>query len=295
MSHPLDPPTLGKPSRLSGKPGRLEPNGSESVAAYRFGGGDAADPNVPGRAIALRAACIAGVAHRAAGLGSDDAFSWQLTTTGVAAAIADGVGTTSGARAAAQLAASEACRVLAGAEPRTGASDRTDDVRRAVAAAGRAVEESRGGDGDGATTLVVAFVPFDGHSTIGGVGDSTAFLLCARESQMDERGDDARGEWHELFRPASEDDMLSTATEALPAPAPVVEVVDVDPGQGSAIVLMTDGIAGPLRDGPETVAPAFAEMLRKPPSLLGLGHLLDFSRKGCLDDRTLLGLWRLSS
>lgn len=63
---------------------------------------------------------------------------------------------------------------------------------------------------------------------------------------------------------------------------------------GDALVLVTDGVADPLRDGPETVAPALAGALGQPPGALSLIGLVDFSRQGCHDDRTLLGVWRLT-
>ena len=61
---------------------------------------------------------------------------------------------------------------------------------------------------------------------------------------------------------------------------------------GDALVLVTDGVADPLRDGPETVAPALAGALGEPPDAVALVGLVDFSRQGCHDDRTLLGVWR---
>jgi hypothetical protein len=58
-------------------------------------------------------------------------------------------------------------------------------------------------------------------------------------------------------------------------------------------VLATDGIADPWRDGPATVAPVLAAALAHPPPALELAQLSDFSRQGCHDDRTMLGVWLL--
>ncbi len=60
-------------------------------------------------------------------------------------------------------------------------------------------------------------------------------------------------------------------------------------------MLVTDGTANPLRDGPTTVAPALAAVLRGGPagelSPLALAAAADFSRRGCQDDRTILVAW----
>jgi serine/threonine protein phosphatase PrpC len=57
------------------------------------------------------------------------------------------------------------------------------------------------------------------------------------------------------------------------------------------LVLASDGIADPWRDGPATVAPAFTELVASRPSPLALARLADFSRHGCHDDRTIVLLW----
>jgi hypothetical protein len=57
-------------------------------------------------------------------------------------------------------------------------------------------------------------------------------------------------------------------------------------------VLVTDGVGDPLRDGPGTVGPGLADGLAEPPHPLALAGLVDFSRQGCHDDRTLAAIWR---
>jgi hypothetical protein len=78
-------------------------------------------------------------------------------------------------------------------------------------------------------------------------------------------------------------DTIETASVVLPA--------------GAGLVLLTDGVADPVRDGPGTVAPALAEVLRGGPSgaltPLALAEAADFSRRGCQDDRTILAVWPL--
>ncbi|MDA8062813.1 MAG: protein phosphatase 2C domain-containing protein [Actinomycetota bacterium] len=148
-------------------------------------------------------------------------------------------------------------------------------VRRAVVAVGEALR-----DGPGATTLVVAAVALDGRGRVARVGDSTALVLGA-------------GEWRELFSEADPDGgSMSTLTGALPAARPEVELADLLIGPGEALVLVTDGIGDPLRDGPGTVAPALGAALASAPTPLGLAWVVDFSRQGCHDDRTVLALWK---
>jgi serine/threonine protein phosphatase PrpC len=203
-------------------------------------------------------------------------------------AVADGVGSVEGSAAASAAAVDAVCAALldsalasllgatlAGALP--GAPPEDDHWTRAFAAAHAAVVAA-----GGATTLVVAVVGGDGRGAVARVGDSTALLLVG-------------GGWRELWPTGAPDDgSLSTATAALPARpglAPEIEVVAVNLEAGAALILVTDGIADPLRDGPTTVAPALAEALAAVPSPLALALVADFSRQGCFDDRTVVGLW----
>jgi serine/threonine protein phosphatase PrpC len=157
---------------------------------------------------------------------------------------------------------------------------------------------------DLATTLVVAVIERDGPGAevnLARVGDSAAFVLDGHEWQ--EVGDGTGLEDATSLAAGTEvdgqHDMATTATSALPGPTPE-EVEDVAVGNfylspGQALVLMTDGLADPLRDGPSTVAPSLASVLAEAPggglSPLGLATVADFSRRGCQDDRALLAAW----
>lgn len=217
---------------------------------------------------AVRAATVAGVRHRLVGTASDDAYAWRYGADRLVVAIADGVGSVEDAGLAATAAVDAACEAGAELGPRW---------KEVVAAATRAVRVA-----GGATTLVVATVDASGRVELARVGDSTAFVLVA-------------GAWQELWveeEDAGNDDAgtVSTLTDALPSTeAPEVTEVRLEPG--AALLLMTDGVADPLRDGPTTVAPSLAEALAQPPGPLGLLVLADFSRQGCFDDRTILGVW----
>lgn len=292
----VSPPVLGRASPAADAPARLRAVADGSLAAYRADGGEHGGWS-------LRAASVAGVRHRLAGTGPEDAYAWACGPGWVAAAVADGVSGERGSAVAAHLAARAACDALVGALAEGGEGEaapaprgvpwndrgerdgtstaiggaagwRHEACREAVAAANRAVE----GAGSGATTIVVVIAAGSGELSAARVGDSTALQL-------------AGGVWSEIFASGDGDDLVATATAALPHPDPPIELADVTLAPSSTLLLVTDGIADPLRDGPTTVAPAFASLLAAPPPPLALAELVDFSRQGCHDDRTLLGLW----
>lgn len=74
-----------------------------------------------------------------------------------------------------------------------------------------------------------------------------------------------------------------------------VELMSYRLAPGAGLVLLTDGVAEPLRDGPATVAPGLAGVLRLGPTgelgPLELARAVDFSRRGAHDDRALLAAW----
>jgi hypothetical protein len=141
------------------------------------------------------------------------------------------------------------------------------------------------------TTLAVALLTSGaGGATawLARVGDSAAFVL-------------ADGQWQELFDGGDDDGLQGTATDVVPFTGDarhepgLITTATAHIPWGAAIVLMTDGMANPLRDGPSTVAPALAEVLspgaRGELAPLGLAAAADFSRRGCQDDRTVLVAW----
>lgn len=210
----------------------------------------------------VRAASVVGVRHRLAGQDNDDSFAWAHRLDLLAVAVADGLGSVPGSAAAARRAAAAA--VLAALD---------GGLEAAVCASNEAAE------GGGATTLVVALVVPDGTVEVARVGDSSAFVV------------EPGGAWRELF-PGPQDDKLGAATEALPAGRPALEAAATVLGSESVLVLATDGVADPWRDGPTTVAPAITGAVVERPSALQVAVLADFSRQGCHDDRTMLCVWR---
>ncbi len=304
-------PAWGEPSAAAGSPAQLRRRGGAPTASYRADGGRSED-------FLVLAASVGGVSHRLAARRCEDSFGWALPEPGhLALVVADGVGSAGRGGEGAELVVEAACRYLgengaggwASARCRGAISEASDALYRA---GGQAPAEL-------ATTIVVALLRASAgraEVTLGRVGDSTAFALSPD------------GEWHELFGAsgvgaagvaplagavtADEGDtaMLVTVTASLPLPSPgpalgapagaeadALELVSAELGRGEALVLLTDGAAQPLRDGPTTVAPGLAEALRcgRDGELgpLGLAGAVDFSRRGAHDDRTVLAAWPL--
>jgi serine/threonine protein phosphatase PrpC len=176
----------------------------------------------------------------------------------------------------------------------------TGDCAHSLGAASEELLKAGGADAaELSTTAVVALVSATGDGAdvaLARVGDSTAFLLAAN------------GEWTELFvggPPEGQEAgelVSSTATNVLPVPSGTTvslmratESVSTVLGPGAALVLVTDGLANALRDGPRTVAPGLAEVLAEAragePSPLALARAADFNRRGAHDDRTIVAVW----
>lgn len=254
---------LGRPSPAAAGAAALRPDGTAAEAAYRADGGDC-------EWCAVRAASVAGVRHRLAGQPGQDTFAWTRRGEELAVAVADGLGSVPGSGPTAARSA-----VAATAAALATAGTREAQVRAGVSAANDA---ARGG---GATTVVVAVLAAAGHACLARVGDSTAFVL-----------NDGGTGWREVFAtPAGDDELVATVTAALPADEVSAEVAAVTLGPADVLVLVTDGIADPWRDGPSTVAPSLSEAIAGRPDPLELAQLADFSRQGCHDDRTVVAVW----
>ncbi len=210
----------------------------------------------------VRAASLAGIRHRLAGSGPEDAYAWAVDGDTLTVSVADGVSNRSGSAAVAAAAATSAATAAA------------PSPEQAIGAANEAARSA----GEGATTLVVAVLHGSGTVRLARVGDSSAFVLSDLE-------------WREVWPPGADGGTIRTATTALPAAHPLIEEAEVRVGPGDALVLVTDGVADPVRDGPTTVAPGLAEGLATRPEPLDLARLIDFSRQGVHDDRTLLVVW----
>ncbi len=239
--------------------------------------------------LAVRAASVVGSRHRLAGEPSDDFFAWSQGDGWTALAVADGLGAIPGSAGAAARTCSAAVLAASSCDldgPGLDAPGLASAARLCMQAAESA---ARGG---GATTLVLALVAAGGAVCLARVGDSTAFVVDAQSTR-------------ELF-PAREDGTVGTATAALPlgedracglgadaasADGEVWETASLQLQPEAVLVLATDGVADPWRDGPQTVDPALRAAISGRPSPLDLAAVVDFSRQGCHDDRTVLCAW----
>jgi serine/threonine protein phosphatase PrpC len=249
-------PVFGRPSTASELPWVLTRRGA-GMAGIRA---DSADTDW----CALRVASVVGVRHRLAATGVQDSWAWDGDDDRVVLAVADGLGSYGDSGPVAATVVATAVAALAG-----GATD----LLGALEAANLAVS----GFEEGKSTIVLATVSRDGNAELLRVGDSTAFTLSGEV-------------WTELFS-GEDDEMRSPATAAIPSAEPEIQRARYDLQPGEVLVLLTDGVGDPLRDGPTTVAPGLAAALASPPHPLVLAAQADFSRQGCGDDRTLLGVW----
>jgi hypothetical protein len=280
-------PVWGEPSAATGAPVPLRTEAFASQACYRADGGQSAE-------FLVRAASVAGVAHRLSGRRCEDAYGWALPRPDrLAVIVADGVSTAGRGGEGADIAVEAACEHLLTAED--GGESRgwgEMECLAALRAASQAVSAAGGvSAAELSTTFVVALVSASGAGvevSLARVGDSSAFVLSGPE-------------WDELFPGRAEEELRGSVVGVLPlgsrAGGDNIETSSVVLPTGGALVLLTDGVADPLRDGPGTVAPALAEVLHGGPSgaltPLALANAADFSRRGCQDDRTILAVWGL--
>lgn len=253
-----DRPVFGRPSDAAGAEPALAGSGHSAVASWRADGASS-------DWCSLRAATVAGVRHRLAGQPGEDSYAWAHDDTRLAVAIGDGVGSVPGSGGA----AARACVAAVQEALERSADSPAEGVGASVEAANRAA------GGGGATTLVVLVLGRDGRADLARVGDSSAWSIAPG------------GEAFELFEPP-DPERADTVTTALPATSLTPEFRSVECEEGSLLVLVTDGVADPWRDGPTTVAPALTAALLDRPDPVDLLRLVDFSRQGCHDDRTVV-------
>ena len=267
------PPVLGRRSPAAATEPLLGHAGEAAGSCYRVEGG-----STPW--CSLRAVSVTGVRHRLSGQPGEDSFAWARAEAHLAVAVADGLGSVAASGGAARRAARAAADAAA-AHVAAGAAAGSAGVEGAAAAVeGGLAAANEAAGGGGATTLVLAVVGEDGCVDAGRVGDSTAFVVAAGGRS-----------WVEVFSGHGDDGAVGTETDALPSEGPQWEVARVRLDRSEVLVLATDGLADPWRDGPQTVAPALAEAVAGHPSARELARLADFSRQGCHDDRTLLCVW----
>lgn len=261
-------PALGRHSAAAASEPVLGDSGEAADSCYRVEGAST-------DWCTLRAVSVTGVRHRLSGQPGEDSFAWARSEAHLAVAVADGLGSVAESGGAARRAASAAVKsALEAVGSRVGMGGAAGAVESGMAAANEAAA------GGGATTLVLAVVTEDGCVDAVRVGDSTAFVVT-----------EGGRSWVEVFARPEDDGEVGTETDALPSDRVLSETASWRLAPTDVLVLATDGVADPWRDGPLTVAPALSEALAGHPGALELARLADFSRQGCHDDRTLVCVW----
>ena len=238
--------------------------------------------------MAVRAASVRGLMHRARGGPRQDALalakrSQEAAEHDLIAVVCDGVGSLERSHEAANaVARGLALEAAAGKEWPTAFASVNDTVaslaERALGEAGDGADASANGM---ATTAVAVVLRPDGDGWSGElawVGDSSCWHL------------DASGSWTPLGGVAEETEAYHTGrVRPLPSEDGQCETSSfrVD---GGAVFLLTDGVANPLAWS-EQVQATLAEWWSAPPDVLTFAGQVGFARKSHIDDRTAVGIW----
>ncbi|MEU4242401.1 PP2C family serine/threonine-protein phosphatase [Actinoplanes sp. NPDC026619] len=228
--------------------------------------------------LTVRAASVSGRRHARQGASREDAYAICPASGGAVVAVADGVGHESARYSAvgAQIAAVEACRLVAECLDRNWAVD-ADDLCRVIGAAmiQRAgwfvpVEyEPR----SLATTLTVVWVATDGRYAGFRIGDGEIFELTG--AGLAPAGPSAGGAF--------------TETSALPASWSAAETFAGRLPPESALVVVTDGLSVPMRS--PDVAAHLSRRWHRVPTIVEFLDDVSFERRGESDDRTAVCVW----
>lgn len=232
----------------------------------------------------IRAASVRGLLHRFEGSPRQDGYSfvWQQDPDALIVTVCDGLGSLNESHEAAALVSQHMAAAL------TRDPD-SDELRwaEAFATCSNAID-SRIADtgGEMATTVVCACITAveerGYRAEVAWVGDSAAYLLEGSTWQV------VGGSVKTV---QAGDEPMASATKALPDSAPRVHTSAVEFRSGTALFLMTDGVADPLGEGRGEVGEALASWWSCPPDKFTFGAQVDFARRSFDDDRTVVGVW----
>ncbi|MBW8485531.1 protein phosphatase 2C domain-containing protein [Actinomadura parmotrematis] len=275
------PLVIGRPSRLRSAPGRPPAAPHPKLDAVRPDS-EIDGAELPG--LVVRAASVRGDAHRYQGTLRQDSMKLRpLGEDGVVLCVADGLGSRPLSHVGSDRAVQEASRhvpaFMDAAEPAKAAAALVHHVSHNL----REYAVWVGVDGeDLATTLVAGGVRRREDGTalarLARVGDSTALYL---------RNDD----WTSCFPTDPDTAVATSATAALPAKAPDVQVADLVLRPGDLLVLCTDGLERPMRG--DEVRRRLADWWSRPepPSLPEFHWQFSFRARTHDDDRTAICVW----
>ncbi|BCY10789.1 hypothetical protein L3i22_058770 [Actinoplanes sp. L3-i22] len=249
----------------------------------------------------LRAASLRGHAHRHEGGVRQDDYAFRRTDDGryLVVTVSDGVSTGRFSHLAATLVARRGCELMASGLASGSAEDldwtaltyQLGEEIRALAgsylhapAGGRPFDRRAVASHMAATAYfgVIDLVPSaDGYSLYHcGFGDSAAWLL--RQN----------GNWESLSVLRNVDEIPTRPIPVLPLePESGIWPTRDTLRPGEVLVLMTDGLGGPLLAASGPVGTFLSEVWREPPEPLAFAAQLDFAKRGYMDDRTAVAIW----
>lgn len=100
------------------------------------------------------------------------------------------------------------------------------------------------------------------------------------------------GSWRSVFsRHEPDTQTVQTSTYALPGGAAAAERARVPIEPNLVVAIGSDGITEPILTAQDVVGAAFWSELGRPPALVDYVRLVNFERRACFDDRTLVTLW----
>jgi hypothetical protein len=285
------PETIGAPSLVADAPWKLAHVVAQAPVDTILDGGET-------DAVVLRAASCRGISHRLESEVRQDSIAVSTDPSGrwLAAAVADGVGSSARSHLGSLIAAESAVRILLGLVSR---SEEVDPrvVMASVAwemrlSADQASPGANGLDREIASTLCIALIDTTSdHGESGSraqlwrVGDSTAAQLRA-------------GEWDFLFTDTCDEEaegaLLDSSTRSLPSDWDRIESDECVVTPSSPLFLMTDGVSLPLA-GARQVRDYLAACWAQAPYPLAFLGQMEFRRRTFTDDRSVIGIWSKSS
>ncbi|MBJ7330460.1 MAG: protein phosphatase 2C domain-containing protein [Solirubrobacteraceae bacterium] len=276
-----DATALGVPWAI-GDPGRAAGEVPPARPGREHGHADIAITSASLPGMAVRAATVRGILHRASSTPRQDSFALGATDGGpedaLVAVVADGVGSLRRSHEAADLVTHSLARSGADGVPWGEAFVHANDALR------RVLEESPPADGaDGmATTAVALVLRCDAQGWAGElawVGDSACWHLTPD------------GVWVALagVKDGGDEPYQTGRVEPLPSADGSCQTASVRVA-GGALFLMTDGVSDPLAWSADVQA-TLATWWARPPDMHTFAGQVGFARKGHMDDRTVIGIW----
>lgn len=235
----------------------------------------------------LRSVSLRGRMHRYNGAPRQDSVLTRLSDDGktLFVAVADGVSAAPQSHRGSEIAAKYAVGwMLQKYSANLTAADWQSLAKGASYSIQNAARETSADPMDFASTLVCAAVTRHGEHLRGhvlSIGDSGSWLVGPNGVSLIEGGKDEG------------DAMISSsAVRPLPVVPDDLNAVYFESATDETVLLGTDGIGDPLGGGGGPLSELFVKRLfKRVPSITEFCHLVDFSKAGFDDDRSLIAIW----